>query len=269
MKSVWLCFMNSPIWLPVRAMHAPARARFQHLSPATIRRTVSLRFRPDDTFTIVQLTDVHWKNGEPDGPADARAHRRRTRPRASRPRGPDRRHRGRGRWPRPGRGLPAGGGADRGARPSVGRGLRQPRRRRAACPASSSSTCSGRAGAASPAAGRAGSRASATTCCGSAARDTAAGRGLYFLDSGAYIPDGVGEYAWIARDQIELVPRTSRRSPPSTGPASCPPWPSSTSRFPSRTRSGGPRSAGARATSRSCARRQQRLLRGPRRGRET
>ena len=33
MKSVWLCFMNSPIWLPVRAIHAPARARFQPLRP--------------------------------------------------------------------------------------------------------------------------------------------------------------------------------------------------------------------------------------------
>jgi len=27
--------------------------------------TVSLRFRADRTFTIVQLTDLHGKNGEP------------------------------------------------------------------------------------------------------------------------------------------------------------------------------------------------------------
>lgn len=27
---------------------------------------MSLRFRADRTFTIVQLTDVHWKNGEPE-----------------------------------------------------------------------------------------------------------------------------------------------------------------------------------------------------------
>jgi hypothetical protein len=27
MKPVWLCFMNSPIWLPVRAMQPPAGIR--------------------------------------------------------------------------------------------------------------------------------------------------------------------------------------------------------------------------------------------------
>jgi hypothetical protein len=34
---------------------------------------------------------------------------------------------------------------------------------------------------------------------------------LYFLDSGAYSENGVGEYAWIARDQIEWFARTSAR----------------------------------------------------------
>jgi Calcineurin-like phosphoesterase len=34
---------------------------------------------------------------------------------------------------------------------------------------------------------------------------------LYFLDSGAYAPEGLGTYAWIARDQIAWYVATSRR----------------------------------------------------------
>ncbi len=34
---------------------------------------------------------------------------------------------------------------------------------------------------------------------------------LYFLDSGAYSPNGVGDYAWITRGQIAWYLRTSRR----------------------------------------------------------
>src|SRR5262249_30995622 len=42
------------------------------------------------------------------------------------------------------------------------------------------------------------------------ARDGALAAACYFLDSGAYAPDGPGDYAWIARDQIAWYVAASR-----------------------------------------------------------
>ena len=51
MKSVWLCFMNGPIWLPVRAMRGSARARFQPHRPP---RPGSRPMRPSGTACRLQ-----------------------------------------------------------------------------------------------------------------------------------------------------------------------------------------------------------------------
>jgi Calcineurin-like phosphoesterase len=172
---------------------------------------VSLRFRPDHTFTIVQLTDVHWKNGEPED--------QRTRAliesvlEHERPDlvaltgdivdGEGSREPGEAYRevvaPIEARGLPwaavFGNHDDEGSLSrqqllDVQRSCRCGLTRRGPRGIAGIGNYVLRIG---------------------GGRDGGLAAALYFIDSGAYSPNGVGQYAWITRGQIEWYLRTSRR----------------------------------------------------------
>ena len=170
-----------------------------------------LRFRPDRTFTIVQLTDVHWSNGEPedqrtralmesvldaerpylvaltgdivDGDASrdaAEAYRQVVAPIEARSLA----------WAAVFGNHDDEGSHSREQLLDVARSCRGGLTRRGPRGISGIGNYVLRIGGA-----RGGGLAAV----------------LYFLDSGAYSPNGVGQYAWITRDQIEWYLRTSRR----------------------------------------------------------
>jgi hypothetical protein len=198
------------------SMPPPRRARPRSRRPRPERP--SLRFRRDGTFTIVQLTDVHWSNGRgadeqtrdlieevlavehPDLVAltgDIVSGAVAEDPCAA--------------WSQvatlvEARGLPWAavfGNHDDEGRASRAEMLAAQRRHR---------LCLSEAGPR----GLTGVGNYVVRILGSRSRRMAAA--LYFVDSGAYSNNGVGEYAWIARDQIDWYAKTSGRLRQEFGP---------------------------------------------------